>query len=137
MTETIHETRDLTHVGLGLIGTIASDLEQLVAYLKDDRLTFDADAINSLTWAANACADLELGRLYRGVTVFNLDGTNDIYVGFAAGLGKSGKSQFTISPRGYLTLPILTGHVSVGGAGTGTAVVIGWQHAPAIGGGKF
>lgn len=134
MSELDHE---LTHRHLGVLEQIADDLAEGLAFLRDDVGTFDADAVNPLAWAAGTFADLELGRLYRGVTIFNLDAANDVFVGFAAGQGTAAKSAFVISARGYLTLPIVVSHISVGGAGVGKAVVIGWRHAPLIDGGKF
>jgi hypothetical protein len=131
---TSHET---THVGLGLLGQIHDDLAELVAYLRDDRLSFDVDQVYSLNWAAGAFADQELSRLYRGIAIFNLDAVNDLQVGFAAGKGSVAKRDFVISPRGYLTLPFLTAHVSVGGVGAGPAVVVALEHAPPVAGGRF
>src|SRR4051812_34062298 len=98
MSETAHET---THVGLGLLGQIHDDVAALVAFLRDDRLSFDADQVYSLIWPAGAFADQELSRLYRGIAVFNLDAVNDLQVGFAAGKGTVAKRDFVVSPRGY------------------------------------
>lgn len=137
MTAIEHETHETTHVGIGLLQQVADDLADLVAYLRDDRLSFDVDAIYTPFWNANGFADVELGELYRGVAIFNLSGVNDVQVGFAAGTGTPAARAFTVSARGYLTLPILTSHVSVGSIGGGPAVIIGLKHAPPIGGGRF
>ena len=76
--------------------------------------------------------------MYGAVSVFNLDSTNDAYVGFAAGTGKSGSAPLIVSPRAWVTIPVLTSHVSIGGSG-GTAGVLLLAHLKAqpTAGGKF
>lgn len=124
----------------GLLVQIHGALDRLVEAAVDDRLSFDLNSLWKLSWTANpGYADQELERLYRGVAVFNLDAVADLTVGFAAGAGKAGatNASFVISPRGYIVVPLLTSHVSVGGPGAAGAIVTGLDHAPVIAGGRF
>lgn len=147
MSITEHEAAQLSPTELlsaGLLSQAVAQLVEIAEFLRDDRASFDIDDLRKVVWPVAGSdpkyANIEFNRNYRGVAVFNESTTNDLRVGFAADAASpvNGNQVFTVSVRSWITIPILTSHVSVGGTdGVAGAVVIGLKHAPTIGGGKF